>query len=590
MITRKITPLLLLLFLAFTLTLSPLSVYASSEAIYSIDVSVDLMGDGSANITQVWHTSSYQGTEIYIPQTNLGDMEITNVQVANQEGIQFQNIGDWIIDASLEEKTNKCGLNRTSEGIEICWGKDYGEQVYTLTYTVTNFVKEYEDGTFGFNFRFVNDNLNPAPQEVSVTIQQDGSKFSSENSGVWGFGFTSMASLTDDGKIVVINDEPFIPGNNVTILMRLDQSLVKGSSRSDLTFDEVMEAALVGSDYDSDDAFNNVYEEPSSLWETILGALFAFLPILAMGGALFGYKKAGDKNIAPPIDKKDLGYYRDVPYKGYLPAAFYILNSYKKLGNKSDLISAYLLRWIKAGVVTVETRDKKTFLGLGAKSTSSLVLHGAPVDAGNLEKSLYDIMVSAAGSDSILQENELQNWSSTNYSTLSAWFDSAEQSGNNYYSQNELLTTTQQPYAFNMLKRTVTAVNKAGLQENKNLFGFKKYLQDYTLIKDRAPNEVQLWDEYLVFASLFGIADQVARDFKKINPKFFEAPEYQQGGGDFDFFTTYLFLNALSRSSYSGMQAGRFSSDGSRSGGGGGFGSFGGGGGFSGGGSGGGFR
>ena len=592
---RIINYFFLLLFLSLALLPTTTLVHADSEAIYSIDVTVDLQEDASANITQVWHVSSYQGTEIYIPQTNLGDREITNLQVSDDSGNQFEYIGDWDVDASFEEKANKVGLNQTSDGVEICWGKAHGENTYTLNYTMTNFIREYADGAFGFNSRFVNDNLDPAPQKVSVTIQQSESTFSTENAGIWGFGFTNKTEFTDDGKVVAINDEPFIPGNNVTIVMRLDQSLVTNAAPDDSTFDEVMEAALIGSDYNSDEAYDNAYEgsyeAPPSVLENIVIFISAIFPLLfVLIGVFASHKKAGDKNIAPTIDEKNLSYYRDIPYKGYLPAAFYILDNYGKLGNKSDIVSAYFLRWIKSGAVTVEKCPKKSFLGIGSKNVTSLVFQHTPDNAGKLEQSLYDIMIKAAGTDNILQENELRTWSSTNYSTLSAWFDRTKQSGQNYYSQNQLLTTVQQPYAFNLLKRTVTAVNDAGLQANKDLFGFKKYLQDYTLIKDRAPNEVQLWDEYLVFASLFGIADQVAKDFKKINPKFFEAPEYQQGGGGYDFFTTYLFLNAMSNASYQGMDAGRYASSGTRSGGGGGFSSFGGGGGFSGGGSGGGFR
>ena len=601
MITRKITSLFLLLFLVFMLTLAPLSVYASSNSIESIDVTAELQRDGSAKITQVWKTDVSDGTEFYIEQVGLGDIEIKDFTVSDAIHGQYENIGDWDIDSSFEGKAGRNGINTTADGIELCWGKtSFGEMTYTLKYTMTNFVKEYEDGAFGFYSRFINSGLSPSPNSVSVTIIQDGAKFGTDNSGIWGFGFNGEIGFTNDGTVSATSNSPFTIDSHATILMRLDQSLIGKATRSDMTFEEIQEIALEGSDYDIDEAHGNVYEgsqsydpyeEPSSLWSTILAALLTLGPIVAIVGWFGVNQKAGDKNMAPPLDFKNLSYYRDIPYKGYLPAAFYTLSNYNKLGNQSDLISGYLLRWIKSGAVTVETRDQKTFMGLGSKQATSLVLHGAPTNAGNLEKSLYDIMVAAAGSDGILQEKELQNWSSANYSTLSAWFDSAKRSGKNYYEQKQLLTTEQQPYAFKMLKRTVTTVNAAGLQENQNLFGFKKYLQDYTLIKDRAPNEVQLWDEYLVFASLFGIADQVVKDFKQINPKFFEAPEYQQGGGNYDFFTTYLFLNALSRSSYSGMQAGRYASSGTRSGGGGGFSSFGGGGGgFSGGGFGGGSR
>ncbi len=52
-------------------------------------------------------------------------------------------------------------------------------------------------------------------------------------------------------------------------------------------------------------------------------------------------------------------------------------------------------------------------------------------------------------------------------------------------------------------------------QDQKEVLGLWKYLKDYSLIKDRYPIELSIWNEYLVFASLFGIADKVAKEFKE---------------------------------------------------------------------------
>ena len=52
-------------------------------------------------------------------------------------------------------------------------------------------------------------------------------------------------------------------------------------------------------------------------------------------------------------------------------------------------------------------------------------------------------------------------------------------------------------------------------QDQKEVLGLWKYLKDYSLIKDRYPIELSIWNEYLVFASLFGIADKVSKEFKE---------------------------------------------------------------------------
>ena len=51
-------------------------------------------------------------------------------------------------------------------------------------------------------------------------------------------------------------------------------------------------------------------------------------------------------------------------------------------------------------------------------------------------------------------------------------------------------------------------------EDQKQILGLWKYLKDYSLIKDRYPIELSIWNEYLVFASLFGIAERVSKEFK----------------------------------------------------------------------------
>ena len=58
-------------------------------------------------------------------------------------------------------------------------------------------------------------------------------------------------------------------------------------------------------------------------------------------------------------------------------------------------------------------------------------------------------------------------------------------------------------------------IRKEHKEEYYKLCGLKKYLKDYSLIKERYPIEIALWDKYLVFANLFGIADKVSKEFEE---------------------------------------------------------------------------
>jgi uncharacterized membrane protein len=64
-----------------------------------------------------------------------------------------------------------------------------------------------------------------------------------------------------------------------------------------------------------------------------------------------------------------------------------------------------------------------------------------------------------------------------------------------------------------MAKDTDTAVQ---------LLGLRKFLLDFSLIAERGIKEMPLWREYLVYATLFGIADKVSENFAEVYSDYFK--------------------------------------------------------------------
>ena len=67
------------------------------------------------------------------------------------------------------------------------------------------------------------------------------------------------------------------------------------------------------------------------------------------------------------------------------------------------------------------------------------------------------------------------------------------------------------------------ALTKDGQEKARQLVEFKNFLEDFTLSAKRGAIEVTLWEDYLVFAALFGIADRVAKQFEKLYPSEYQA-------------------------------------------------------------------
>ena len=59
---------------------------------------------------------------------------------------------------------------------------------------------------------------------------------------------------------------------------------------------------------------------------------------------------------------------------------------------------------------------------------------------------------------------------------------------------------------------------EAKTDDVQQVVGFVHYLKDFSLVEERHLEEVNLWKEYLVYASFYGIADQVRKDMKKVAP------------------------------------------------------------------------
>ena len=145
--------------------------------------------------------------------------------------------------------------------------------------------------------------------------------------------------------------------------------------------------------------------------------------------------------------------------------------------------------------------------------------------------------------------------------------EAAKQDGHNTLNQIDCYDASKKAKPFGLSER--------GLKLLSNIMGFKKYLLEFSLIGERTVSESIIWQDYLTFAALLGIADKVIEQFGKVYP---DVTQYSTNAQYY-----YMLSHRYTKASYEVAQAARSAGSGGRS-------SFGGGGGFSGGGSGGGTR
>ena len=116
-----------------------------------------------------------------------------------------------------------------------------------------------------------------------------------------------------------------------------------------------------------------------------------------------------------------------------------------------------------------------------------------------------------------------------------------------------------------LLSKTNTLTQK-GIDENAKWKGLKKYMEDFSMLDKRKVPELVIWEKFLVYATVFGIADQVLKQLKIVYPNMNEQMNVNTYG------YMYLMVNTDFSSSFSNAISSSMSSAySSASGGGGGF-------------------
>ena len=61
-------------------------------------------------------------------------------------------------------------------------------------------------------------------------------------------------------------------------------------------------------------------------------------------------------------------------------------------------------------------------------------------------------------------------------------------------------------------------MSDAGKKELNEVYGLRKFLDEFTLINERGISEGVIWENLIVYATLFGIAKKVLSELKDIYP------------------------------------------------------------------------
>ncbi len=263
--------------------------------------------------------------------------------------------------------------------------------------------------------------------------------------------------------------------------------------------------------------------------------------------------------------ERNTPYFRDLPNDGDLNVS-YVLGSRLSYIEEESLLGARILRLLAMGCLEpVQT-------AMDAKEVP-LRLVREPHSGNAYDEALYTILQVAAGENGVLDPKELEQFcdQQPGGESLAKLMDSCERSG--------MTVLVRKGCLKGAVCEDAGDLTTLGQKQLDELLGLKRYLLDFSLLAEREVKDTIIWQDYMVYAVLLGIADQVIEQLKTVYPA--QLPEIERYARYATYSSRYDWML------YSGIRRERQRQEALRSGGSGGRASFGGGGGFSGGGGGG---
>ncbi len=496
---RKKT-LLLSVIVTILFIFSAVPAFAAEDAIPSIRIDAALRSDGSAAITEVWNVRGvYSGTEYYKALNHMDGMSVHSLTVKDESGTQYETLSTWDADRSREEKAGTCGILKTSDGYELCWGiGTYGDHQYTIQYVLDGLVKDYGDYA-GFYHQFVSD-LSSAPESVSVKIRMANTSLTENNARIWGYGFPGEVQIADSGILTADSSESLGGGDYVNLLCRFERELFPQAAKADMSFEDLQK---------------NAENEESPIALYILGAIFA---VLIIGGAVafalfFSRYKLADGTAVRLAARDQIEPTWSVPFGGSIPAVYAAMKLLRKGISCDKLMGAYLIRWQKAGYISIEEREnpqgKKK-----SKPEEVIVFQPEKIPSAAVEQSLYAILTAGADLDGILWSSAIEKRAEKLYEKLTEWAKEVESEG-----EKELILLSVAAKD----KNGVVRFTASGFDQAVRMIGFQKYLIGMKVQQKDGPAPRELWGDYLVFAALFDIGEQVLKSMEDLDPIYYES-------------------------------------------------------------------
>ena len=498
--------------------------------------------------------------------------KITNVTVADitRGKKQLKEI-----DTLMHHVTKDCyyGLTNNDGDFEIAWGvgmdSSVGNRTYLIRYTVKDAIKQYSDYSELY-WQFVGKDFAVDAKKIKGEIHAEMTSSEAQDIKVWGHteDLNGTIYLTSD-NVIMFEINNFKNGKFVEIRTLIPNNLVENVTRKENI--EILPTVLKEEEKWANDA---------NFRRTIGNIIPIIITVITLSGGIaiiiwliIKIIRALKKivTLKPLKPSQEIIYYRELPRNNVTSLeALYIYGERKRKLDGSELgkvFSATIMDLVLKGKLTfiVDSTDKKDGTKIGIPDKANF-LKDLSSDERNFAKIVLEATSKYKKDEITLKElqkyiksipaEELQNMPESLHIKM---IDKLSKKGiidkdnfKNYKKVNNRLgvyifiailviifqfSFTLLPNSIiNIIKITIIVLaivniiltkqelkriavyTQEGVDESAKWKGLKKYMKEFSLLKEKEVPDIVIWEKFLVYATVFGISDKVLKQLKVVYP------------------------------------------------------------------------
>ena len=531
----------------------------ASLYLYDLDFYAELHENGNMDVTETWRIGVSRTNTLYKTFELDEDKysNITNVKVSEVGKVDFTKTNTWAYH--LTKNYYFGGINNDGD-FEIAWGVGLDNfsatKTYQISYTVVDAVAKYNDCAELY-WQFLGDNFEIDVSDITGTIKLPSAASSKEDIKVWGHVKTLNGEIhATSSDTVQFSLENYENGNYVEVRIATPTEIFGEVSR---TYNKNMLSDIIKEETKWANKAN-ARRKMNEIMPTIMKTIFTIVIILV---TIFLLKKTIKyiktlKNIKKLVPTQGFEYFREKPNKEATPAdALLLYNRGAMIASTSfgNVFSATLLNLSLKGYfkIAVEINER------GKEET---VIYRTQKDIKDLkydEENIAIFLNFAIGRKGKITIKELQKFIKDHPSDVSRLtmrtnnavesknqaigkFDQRVSEEKSTYTSNTIVyfafamfTLPFFPISIVLLlnailtiliNRKLSNLTQAGIDEAEKWKGLKRYMEDFSLLDEKEIPALEVWEEYLVYATVFGIADKVIKQLKLVYPQIEEMDNF----------------------------------------------------------------